>query len=57
MFYENFKKEVTQATIKYNPYRWVAYQILEHKCPTYEEWVKRYILIHDSNNEEPPKKK
>lgn len=43
VIYENFEKEVTEAIVKYNPYRKVPDHILEHKWATddeYEEWVK-----------------
>ena len=30
IFYENFEKEVTHVTVKYNPYRQVADQIMNH---------------------------
>lgn len=47
IFYDDFIKEVNQATIKYTPYRNKANQIAEHKWPSDEEfqdWIKRYML-------------
>jgi hypothetical protein len=46
IFYDDFIKEVNQATIKYTPYRNKANQIAEHKWPSDEEfddWIKRYM--------------
>ena len=49
-FYENFIKEVNQATIKYTPYRNKVDQIAQHKWPLdeeYKEWIKRYVPKDD----------
>ena len=49
-FYDNFIKEINQATIIYTSYRKKADLIAQHQWPTneeYQDWVKKY----DPNDE------